>query len=51
MLVTADGLKPSSAVPAMERMSWKMRWFRREVFFLRRNAIIWKGGTKSCVLV
>lgn len=27
----------------MDRISWKMRWFRKEVFFLRRNAIIWKG--------
>lgn len=42
-LVIADDPKPSSAVPAMERISWKMRWFRRVVFFLSRNAIIWNG--------
>lgn len=47
MLVTADGLKPSSAVPATERISWKMRWFRKDVFFRRRKAKIWKGNMHS----
>lgn len=53
MLVTADGRKPSSAVPATERINWKMRWFRKGVFFHRRKAKIWKGdmhsGIPSCV--
>lgn len=47
MLVTADGLKPSSAVPATERINWKTRWFRKDVFFRRRKAKIWKGNMHS----
>lgn len=47
MLVTADGLKPSSAVPATERINWKMRWFRKDVFFRRRKAKIWKDNMHS----
>lgn len=50
MLVTADGLKPSSAVPATERINWKMRWFRKDVFFRRRKAKIWKGDMHSGIL-